>query len=166
MGKKEKKLKIEDLDTTGIVHVILFHSYSVFFLAVVFGVIFDSFFHFDIFSGKIYQYVGFIMIIFGSLVVYWAQSTTSSKKENPDKERDIYFFFRGPYKYTRNPTNFALTIMSLGLGILINSLFSVIFIIVTYIISKLFFIKKQDLVLEKRYGKVFEDYKKRVKNWL
>lgn len=159
-------VKKEKLDITGIVHILLLHSYTVYFLAVVFGVIFDRVFHFNLFSNIFFQYLGLLMIILGSIFVYWAQSTTNRKKPENNLERDLNFFFRGPYKYTRNPTNFGLALMSLGLGFIINSLFSVAFIVITYIISKVFFLRKQDYVLEQRYGEIFNEYKKKVKNWL
>ncbi len=166
MDEYNKNLNIKNSSKSGIVHVLLSRSYAIYFFAVLFGAIFDIVFHFDIFGNYIYQYVGIIMIILGSFFVYWAQSTTSQPKSEINKERDTNFFLRGPYKYTRNPTNFGVAFMSLGLGFLINSLFSVIFIVIAYLISKLIFIKKQDSILEERYGSVFDDYKKKVKNWL
>ena len=106
------------------------------------------------------------MIFIGSIIIYWAQHTTHNSKTDNGKERDTNFFIRGPYKYTRNPTNFSLTFMALGLGFLINSFFSVVFILINYFISRIFFIKKQDSILEERYGEVFKDYKKKVKDWI
>ena len=166
MDKDHKNLNINNSSKTGIVHVLLSRSYAVYFFAVVLGAFLDVIFHFDIFGNYLYQYIGIIMIILGSTFVYWAQSTTSQPKSEVNKERDTNFFLQGPYKYTRNPTNFGVATMSLGLGFLINSLFSVVFIIAAYLISKFIFIKKQDFILEERYGSVFNEYKKKVKNWL
>jgi protein-S-isoprenylcysteine O-methyltransferase Ste14 len=155
-----------DNKKVGIIHIILFNTYMLFLGSVVLGVIFDQIFTFDFFTGNIFEYLGIGMIIWGSIIVYWAQSTTSQSKNEINKERDTNFFFRGPYKYTRNPTNLGLTVMSLGLGFVINSLFSIIFIVITYLISRFIFIKKQDMILAERYGDVFIEYKKRVKDWL
>ena len=150
----------------GVVHVLLSHNYAVFFLAVVLGVVMDMIIPLDVFNAPIYQYIGLVMIMFGTALIYWAQRITSSSKRTISIERDMNFFFRGPYKYTRNPTNFALTVIILGFGLIINSLFSVIFILITYFISKIIFIRKQDHILNERYGNVFSDYKKKVKDWL
>ena len=150
----------------GVIHILLSHNYAVFFLAVVLGVVMDMIVPLDVFNSPIYQYIGLLMIIFGSALIYWAQRITSSSKSTISIKRDMSFFFRGPYKYTRNPTNFALTIIVLGFGLIINSLFSIIFILITYFISKIIFIKKQDHILNERYGSIFSDYKKKVKDWL
>lgn len=150
----------------GIVHVILSQSYTVFLLAVIFGVIFDIIFPSNIFDGTIFQAIGLVMILLGSILVYWAQKTTSYSKSEMNKERDINFFMKGPYRYMRNPTNFGLTIMALGLGLIISSLFSVIFLVLNYFISKFVFLKEQEDILKERYGNVYEEYTKRVKDWL
>lgn len=163
-----KGSKTEKEVPKGIIHILLFHSYTIFLLAIILGVIFDIRFPTSFFSQNIYQYIGFIMIVTGSIIVYWAQSSTNSDKKELKKanERNSNFFLRGPYKYTRNPTNFGLTFMSLGLGFLMNSLFSIIFVLLTYAISRFIFIKKQDKILVEKYGDTFLDYKKRVKDWI
>jgi protein-S-isoprenylcysteine O-methyltransferase Ste14 len=166
MENNDKNLSREKPHISGIIHVLLYHSYVVFLFAVVLGVIFDAIFTFGKFQGFLYQIIGLFMIMIGTFVVFWAQKTTSYKKSEIQKERDTNFFIKGPYKYTRNPTNFGLSLMSLGLGFVIGSLFAIFFVVVTYLISKLIFIKKQDSILEERYGDVFNEYKKRVKNWL
>lgn len=152
----------------GIIHVLLLLSYAVYFLGVILGVIFDQIIPINIFSKhtNLSQYIGIIMIFFGSILVYWAQHTTHVSKKHEEKERGTNFFIRGPYKYTRNPTNFGVFIITIGLGFLINSFFSIIFILLTYLISRIFFIKKQDSILEERYGDAFLEYKKKVKNIL
>ncbi len=160
---QSKELKKEK---AGIIHVLLSQNYAVFFLAVILGVVMDIVIPFDVFNSPIYKNIGLLMIIFGTLIVFWAQRITTSSKPTIGPNRDLSFFLRGPYKYTRNPTNFGLTIVALGLGLIINSLFSVVFIVITYLISKIIFIKRQDHILNERYGNIFIEYKKKVKDWL
>lgn len=166
MDKGSDNTSIESSKRVGIIHIILFHTYAIFLSAIVFGVIFDQFFAFKFFNSDNFQYVGTIMIVLGSILVYWAQSTTKTTKGEFNKERDTNFFLRGPYKYTRNPTNLGLTVMSIGLGFLINSFFSIVFIVFTYLISRFIFIKRQDAILAERYGSIFTDYKSKVRDWL
>jgi protein-S-isoprenylcysteine O-methyltransferase Ste14 len=148
------------------VHFILSHSYLVFLFSVILGAIFDIFVLSNFFRHIPYQEIGFILIIFGSIVVYWAQRTSGNYKEHIAKQKGESFFYRGPYKFSRHPTHFGLFIMTLGLAFLINSLFSVIFTILAYLLTKKFFIKKQEKILEKKYGEVYKDYKKKVQNWI
>ena len=158
-------IKEEPCFKDGMVHYILSHSYMVFFLAVMVGVIVDILVPVIIFKNPIFQYIGFTMIIIGSSLIYWAQSATSTPKEqtNTTKEKD---FERGPYKYSRNPTHTGMAIMTLGLGLLLNSFFTVICILVAYLISKFIFLKKEERILEDKYGQTYLNYKKKVKSWV
>jgi len=143
----------------GKIHFVLSNSYLVFLFAVVFGVVFDIIIPLDIFSGEAFQYVGLIMIILGSLLVYWAQSTSGNSKNKVG-------FENGPYKYLRSPTHFGLFVMTLGLALIINSPFSVFFTVIAHIVTKLIFIKKEEKLLEEKYGEDYLNYKKKVKNHL
>jgi protein-S-isoprenylcysteine O-methyltransferase Ste14 len=150
----------------GMVHFILVHSYLIFLFAVVLGVLFDVFLNGNIFSGVMYQYVGLLMLIAGSLIIYWAQSTSANYKKRIKKNETMLHFEFGPYKYFRSPTHFGLFVMTLGLALIINSLFSVIFTVLAYTITKLFFLKKEEKLLEEKYGETYTNYKKKVKNWV
>jgi protein-S-isoprenylcysteine O-methyltransferase Ste14 len=46
--------------------------------------------------------------------------------------------------------------------LIINSPFSIIFIIIGHLLSKLIFLKKEENLLEKKYGQVYTEYKKKT----
>ena len=147
------------------VHFILSHSYIVFLIAVVIGVVLHLIVNIQIFSGISYPYVGFAMIVIGSMLIYWAQSTSDSTLKELQKTgtRD---FESGPYKYSRSPTHVGLTIMTLGLAVVLNSFFIAACVIIASVITKLVFLKEEEALLEKRYGQPYRDYKKKVSSWL
>ena len=151
---------------TGMIHFSLSFSYFMFLSAVVLGVIFDLIFPINILKGIIPQYIGLLMILLGSLFIYWAQYTSRRPKNYEVRERILSDFEHGPYKYMRAPTHFGLFVMTLGLGLIINSPFSIIFIIIGHMFSKLIFLKKEEDLLEKKYGQVYTEYKKKVGNWI
>lgn len=161
VSKKEEGLM------DGMVHVILSHSYIVFLTAIVLGFIFHIILKYSIFSNPIYQYIGSVMIIAGSFLIYWAQSTSSctSKelKQGIKTERD---FERGPYKYSRSPTHNGITLMTLGLSLVLNSLFTFLFLVIASFITRMTFLKKEEAFLEKKYGQIYCEYKKKVRTWI
>lgn len=163
---KETANKEINKNRKGAIHLILVHSYSVFLIAIILGVFFDTLLKEKIFSSNIYQWVGFFMLIFSSLIIFWAQKTSMDYKKNINKRENKSHFESGPYQYLRSPTHFGLFIMTLGFGLIINSLFTIVFTIIGYTISKLFFLKKEEILLENKYGQVYSDYKKKVKNWI
>jgi len=150
----------------GMVHFILVHSYLIFFFAIILGVLFDTFIKQKILSDSIYQSVGVFMLLIGSVIIYWAQKSSSNYKEKKSKNEKRSQFEFGPYKFLRSPTHFGLFIMTLGFALIINSFFSVVFTVVAYVITKLFFLKKEEKLLEKKYGQVYSEYKKKVRNWI
>lgn len=156
--------KKEDLNNV-LVHMVLSHSYTTFLLAIFLGVIFDIYFPISIFNHKAFQYLGVVMILFGTCIVYLAQHASACFSKNK-KEKSALDFTFGPYKYTRNPTHLGLTIMSLGFALVINSLFSLIFLIVAALISKFVFVRKQEQALEDKYGESYREYKKIVSTWV
>jgi protein-S-isoprenylcysteine O-methyltransferase Ste14 len=150
----------------GTIHFLLVHSYLMFLGAIILGVLFDTLLKEKIFSSNIYQWVGFFMLVFSSLVIFWAQKTSKNYKKNINKSENKSHFESGPYRYLRSPTHFGLFVMTLGFGLIINSLFTIVFTILGYTISKLVFLKKEERLLESKYGQVYSDYKKKVKNWI
>lgn len=150
----------------GIVHFILVHSYLIFLFAVILGVLCDTFLNEKIFSDNFYDATGFLILSLGTIIIYWAQSSSANYKERTKKNEHLSHFEFGPYRYLRSPTHFGLFIMTLGLALVINSLFSVIFTFVAYLVTKLFFLKKEEKVLENKYGQIYRDYKKKVRNWI
>ncbi len=168
MEQDTKIEKKEESYRDGMIHIILSHSYTVFLFAVVLGLILDILIPINIFNSYIYQYIGLVMIILGSVLIYWSQSTTSStKKEEVQKQGTIVREFAcGPYKYSRNPTHIGISVMTLGLGFLISSVFSIILIVLTSLITKSIFLKKEEALLEQKYGEAYCEYKRKVKTWL
>lgn len=160
---QENEFKIKRKET---VHFVLLHSYLIFLIAIILGVFLDIVFKLKIFSDNIYQYVGFGMLFVGSIIIYWAQSTSSNYQERVHKKEGRSHFEFGPYRYMRSPTHFGLFIMTFGFSLVINSLFGVILTILAYAITKIFFLKKEEKILERKYGEVYRVYKKKVRNWI
>lgn len=155
--KEEKK---------GAVHVVLTHSYFMYLLAIIFGLILDKVFN-TAYDSHTFAIAGFVTMILGSLLIYWAQHTTNCTKKEVvsgiKKERD---FERGPYKYSRNPTHIGLSLLTLGFGLLAGSLFVVVLMVVTFMLTKLVFLHQEEDILERKYGQAYCEYKAKVNTWL
>jgi len=165
MEHNDKKKGI-NYNMNGITHFILLNSYLVFFFAFIIGAFLDPIFKITIFSNHIYKDVGFAMIILATIIIYWSQKSSKDSIKKYNKGLIESFFEFGPYKYLRNPTHLSLFFLTFGFSLVINSFFGVVLNIVAYIITRLFFLKKQERVLSVKHGQVYDEYKKRVKNWL
>jgi len=168
MDEKETidKNQEELIARNGFVHFVLAHGYVLFFFAIILGVILDVFIKIEIFQSLICSKIGTVMIFLGSCLIYWAQraSKTAAKTspENPTEKS----FEHGPYKYFRNPTYLGLLIMTIGLGLVIHSFFAVVLAVTSHLFIKYIFVKKEERLLEVKYGHLYNNYKKKVKSWI
>jgi protein-S-isoprenylcysteine O-methyltransferase Ste14 len=146
------------------IHFVLSESYTIFLLAVILGVIFDLIFPLDLLQNQSSQYSGLFLILIGSFFIYWAQKTSFLVGKKMEKEKNHPGFHFGPYKYLRAPTHLGLFIMTLGLALIINSVFALFFVIVAHFLTKFVFVKKQEKMLEEKYGQSYSSYKRKTKN--
>ncbi|KKR78979.1 MAG: hypothetical protein UU24_C0020G0005 [Candidatus Nomurabacteria bacterium GW2011_GWA2_40_9] len=143
------------------VHKTLAHSYIVYFLILVLGVCLDLLFPIRIFHTSIMAPIGFVFLVFASFIIFWAQKSSRDllKAEEVTKEH----FCRGPYCYSRTPTHWGLFFLALGFGFIMNAFFIILFTIISFIITKITFVQKQEKLLEQKFGAPYTEYKKSVK---
>lgn len=142
------------------VHKILAHSYLFYFIVFLFSLFLDYIFPLKFFENSYTIWVGAIFLIFGTFLILWAQkSSRDFKKEIINKE----IFCNGPYCYTRTPTHFGLFLLTLGFGMINNAFFIIIFSIISFIVTKFVFIKKEEKILTLKYGEPYLEYKKSVR---
>lgn len=157
MGKEDRVYK-------KIVHVLLVHGYLMFFVAIILGAIVDLFSGVKFSQDIVYQQIGVVMIMLGTVLVYFAQSSSGRAGKIKKEEANVEGFKYGPYKYFHHPTYLGLFIMTLGLGLTLNSPASIILVFVAHLLIKFVFIKKEERILEEKYGEIFTSYKKKGKN--
>jgi len=142
------------------VHRILAHSYMVYLMALFFGLVFSAVLPFPIFNNEILAVISAVFLFFASLLIFWAQKSSKEfTKENLTKES----FMKGPYRFTRNPTNVGLFFSMICFSIIVDSIFSVLFTFIAFLISLLIFLRKEEDFLANKYGTPYLEYKKVVK---
>lgn len=153
-------LETERRKLGGSIHTILAHSYMAYFFLFLLGLLFHAFFPIKISNNAFIIFLSFLFLFFGTLLIFWAQHTSRKlDKSNITKET----FYHGPYCYVRMPTHIGLFMLMLGLGLLINSFSIILFSIISLLVNKLYFIKKEEDFLIKKYGSPYLEYKKSVR---
>ncbi len=143
------------------VHKILAHSYTVYFVLLLVGVGLDIIFKVKIFADSVMVPVGLFFLILSTALIIWAQKSGNELTKVAEKRAE--HFYRGPYRYTRIPTHCGLLLLILGFGIVTNSFFVILSMIVAFLISKFLFVDKYHKILEEKYGTAYQEYKKLVK---
>lgn len=153
-------LKQEKIILKNSVHAVLAHSYAAYFIAFLLGLFLHFVFPIKIYEQSFVSPIGFIFLFVGTIVVFWAQNT-SRKLDTSNLSKEV--FLKGPYRYTRTPTQYGLLSLIFGFGFLMNSLNIVLLAILSFILGKFFFIKKQESLLSQKHGSHYLEYKKTVK---
>ncbi|KKQ35900.1 MAG: Isoprenylcysteine carboxyl methyltransferase [Candidatus Nomurabacteria bacterium GW2011_GWB1_37_5] len=147
------------------VHGILAHSYTVYFVFLIIGILLDLIFPIRLIPNQISGAIGLTLIVIGPLLILWAQRTSLAIRNKMEKlTRDD--FKHGPYSITRHPTYLGVIFMVLGFGFLVNSIVIIAASIIAALFTKFYYIKREELLLEKNYGDDYIEYKKNTSSWL
>ena len=148
------------------IHGILAYSYSVYFIAMIIGIILHYSLQNDYFGNNESRVWGLWLLIAATVLIFWAQKTSAGthkvREENKDKNI-THHFKKGPYIFSRSPTHIGLFLALIGFGQMINSLFMIALAVIAYLVSHSSFVNKQEILLEKKYSESYKDYKKSVK---
>lgn len=142
------------------VHRILAHSYSAYFIFFLGGIFLDLIFQLKIFEFSAMVLIGVLLMFLASLLILWAQKTSRNlRKEN----LTVKSFCKGPYRITRSPTHWGLCFLMLGFAIMTGAVFIIISTMLSFIFTKFIYLRKEEKILEKKYGAPYLEYKKTVK---
>lgn len=93
---------------------------------------------------------------FGTFLIIWAQITSRKALGH-----NTSYFFKGPYKYMRNPTHLGLVFLVVGYTLISGSLIFSLVTIVGYLISNIFF-GSYEAILNRTYGEEHKHYQSNV----
>ncbi len=153
------------IDKSFLVHTVLGHSYLVYFATFLLGLLIDTKFALR-FDAPFLTPVGFVLMFIGPALILWAQHTSHKlavKQITVDPTTHTHDFFRGPYTFSRSPTHLGLFLMIIGLGFLFNSISIVVTTLIAFVITKVFFLPKEEKLLQEKYGDEYKQYKNQVK---
>lgn len=144
------------------------YSISVFAVGLFIGVLLDIFFPMRFITEPLNQFIGLALVVLATMVIYSAEKhgeKYSHMRKNANV-CNIDDFTNGPYKYTRNPKYLGLSFLLIGLGLILNTPFIIGTSILSGIIVNIYFLKKEEALLEERHGDLYKEYKSKVRKWL
>jgi protein-S-isoprenylcysteine O-methyltransferase Ste14 len=72
----------------------------------------------------------------------------------------------GPFRYSRNPIYFAMTVLYIGLGIAAGSLWILGLVLPTLMVMHIGVIAREERYLERKFGEEYLTYKRAVRRWI
>jgi protein-S-isoprenylcysteine O-methyltransferase Ste14 len=72
----------------------------------------------------------------------------------------------GPYRFSRNPMYVAMTILTTGIGVLLDTAWVFVFLPVVLVALTLFIIRREEAYLSSAFEDSYQAYRARVRRWL
>lgn len=144
----------------GRLYKILSNSYIFYFATFVVGIVFDLIFPVHFLDNSYAVFIGSFFIICSSFFIFWIKRSAKKSNKKIETKED---FMRGPYKYTSIPNHWAIFILILSFGVMVNAFFMVVFTTFCFVITLSYFLKMQEVVLAEKYGSIYTEYRKIVK---
>ncbi len=119
------------------------------------------FFHFP------YTFIGIPPILAGIVISFlgglrlWKKGTAVTTFGKPAR-----LVTDGVYKYSRNPIYLGFAIALGGVLILVDSLAGIAVWILFVVLADRLYIRPEEEILAKRFGREFEEYKSRTRRWI
>ncbi|MEX2430893.1 MAG: isoprenylcysteine carboxylmethyltransferase family protein [Dehalococcoidia bacterium] len=105
---------------------------------------------------------GWPTVLAGLLLIAWAVSAVGAT----DLARPSGIVTSGPYRFSRHPMYLGWILISLGIGMIVNSTWVVMFVLGTLFFAHVVIIPGEERALEKRFGQKYVAYQQRVRRWL
>jgi protein-S-isoprenylcysteine O-methyltransferase Ste14 len=114
-----------------------------------------------------YFYLGALLILFGVILNLWTDRILKIKKTTVKPyETPSYLEISGPFRISRNPMYLGMALILLSIVFLSKNIIEFIFLIIFIILMEIIFISKEEENLEKKFGKKYLNYKKKVRKWI
>ena len=83
----------------------------------------------------------------------------------PDRPSD-HLVTSGPFSFTRNPIYLGNTVLMIGIGLIAESLWFLLFALLAAFATQKLTIEGEERHLEAKFGKKYRDYSARIRRWI
>ncbi len=132
------------------------------------GIIFHLFYPLHLTSSSLLlKSMGVLLMLLSGVFVSWAFITMRNLGTSPDPRKpSTALSTNGAFAYSRNPIYVAMTGLYLGISLIINSLWLVLFLIPTLFLMQWGVIVREERYLSAQFGEAYTEYTQRVRRWL
>jgi protein-S-isoprenylcysteine O-methyltransferase Ste14 len=118
-------------------------------------------------KGNLLKLVGGILVIAGVTLALWAilafrRAHTTVRPDRPS----VALVTHGPFRFTRNPMYFSLSVVYTGITLLANALWPLLLLAPVLLVIRYYVIAREERYLLARFGADYGSYRRRVRRWL
>ncbi len=137
-------------------------------LAILAGLIFDWLYPLPFVPVSIPRvWVGVIVFALGFALAIWAIRTIRKAGSRIETSMPTTAIVSsGPYGFMRNPVYLGMFLGQIGLAVGLNSLWVLAMLVPFYLVIRYGVVAREEAYLERKFGKIYLDYKTRVRRWV
>jgi protein-S-isoprenylcysteine O-methyltransferase Ste14 len=110
--------------------------------------------------------IGAFITILGFVIIFVATQSFKQAQTNVEPWKPtVRIISSGIFTYSRNPIYVAFCIITVGIGIILNSFWIILSFIPSIVVIFFIAIKKEELYLENKFGQEYLSYKENVRRW-
>ena len=109
--------------------------------------------------------VAFILISI-ALVVTAVRAFIKAKTNIDVRKPTTSIMSTGPYHYTRNPIYLSMALLTIGIGIWVNTIWILVALVPVLLVIQFGVIAREETYLTKKFGEEYLRYKASVRRWL
>jgi protein-S-isoprenylcysteine O-methyltransferase Ste14 len=113
------------------------------------------------------RWIGAAIFVLGFALAAWAIVTfTKAGTHVPTSQPTTAIVADGPYRFSRNPIYLGMFLGLTGFAVGLDSLWFFAALALFYFALRYGVVAREEAYLERKFGKVYLDYKSRVRRWL
>lgn len=113
------------------------------------------------------RWIGAIVFILALGLGVWALGTITRAGSNvPTNRPTTTIVESGPYRFTRNPIYMGMFGVVVGLAIAFDNLWLLVMLVPFVLVIRYGVVAREEAYLERKFGDVYRNYRRRVRRWL
>lgn len=118
-------------------------------------------------NARIGDLAGIVVVVASAALLIWAVRTMMRAGETPDPSVPAKtIVVGGPFAYSRNPIYLGFGIFDLGMALLLNNLWILLFLILGLTYVDLRIVRSEERDLETRFAQEYVEYRRTVRRWI
>jgi protein-S-isoprenylcysteine O-methyltransferase Ste14 len=110
---------------------------------------------------------GLALVVFAVAIAMWGRRTmlVAGTTVNPLRPSTA-IVTDGPFRFTRNPLYFAMTVLYLGLTLMFNTWWGVVWLVPLLVVMHYGVILREERYLEQKFGETYRHYRSTVRRYI
>jgi protein-S-isoprenylcysteine O-methyltransferase Ste14 len=139
----------------------------IYLLPLILGLLLNRRLHVPFLSRSAARGLGWPLVGGGVLLAGWFFRTMRSADAPVRTDKPVpRLTTEGPFRYTRNPGYLSMAIIYVGIAVLRNSLWAILFLPLVLVVIQREVIGREERYLERTFGEEYLRYKAQVRRWV